>query len=287
MQHRPLHVMRRVDTVRDEFPGVKRSSKIVKWIICPSEGCGTGERDVSSNSGTVQVIISSHMCQLNDTVSSPRRDVAPSRCGKIVLPPLGYLVLRGPTGGFLFPSIAESICLCREIKERVAWQSLTKSRKLMASVIHHNLSSGSEKERKCCTAYRTREVPCVIHTTPFIRTHAAVGSRSWSDARAGPRKHHLSSWNLCSCQILAPFSCLPNASKVGLDEFLSDVFDVPAPPRCTHTETLCCSLVRNFDPALGKSRMFSSRLGLTMSCPAATATERLPGFFAGHCEQFS
>ena len=53
-------------------------------------------------------------------------------------------------------------------------------------------------------------------------------------------KHHLLFSSPCVCQIsnTSSIHLLPNASKVGLDEFLCDVFEVTAPLRCTLCTTL-------------------------------------------------
>ena len=72
---------------------------------------------------------------------------------------------------------------------------------------------------------------------------------------------------------------MPNASKVGLDESLCDVFEVTAPLRCAlcttlHSETLLCSFVHNFstEPDQDFRKLYC------LSFPGATATEIILGF---------
>ena len=82
-----------------------------------------------------------------------------------------------PTSDFFFPRIFRSICLCREIKKCACGKRLIRFWKLMASVfaVVQHLVADSERERRCCTAHRTRDV---IQTTHFIRTPSAVVSRN-------------------------------------------------------------------------------------------------------------
>ena len=69
-------------------------------------------------------------------------------------------------------------------------------------------------------------------------------------------KHHLSFSSPCVCQIsnTSTTHLLPNASKVGLDEFLFDVFEVTAPLRCT----LCTTLLSLGDAVLQASSTAST-----------------------------
>ena len=187
-----------------------------------------------------------------------------------------------------------SVCVVRSRKV-LCGKRLTMSWKLKASVsaILHNLSSDSERERRCCTAYRTRAVPSVIQTTPFIRTPL---QRSFLVLAAthvlAQEKHHLSFPNPCGCQTsnTSTFHLLPNASKVGLDESLCDVFEVTASLRCT----LCTTLPSHGDAASQlrpqlrhcnePDQDFRKLTCLSVSFPAATATERILGFDVSHCE---
>ena len=161
-----------------------------------------------------------------------------------------------PTSDIVFPSIIRNICLCRESKKCAVWQTSDKVLETSVSAMLHNLFSDSERERKCCTAHRTREVPSVIRTTPFIR-----------NTRDGPNKTPLFS-NLCVCQIsnTNTIHLLPNVSKVGLDELLCDVFDVTVPPRCTPCATLpshgdaVSQLRPPFDTAQSQIRIFANCL---------------------------
>ena len=152
-------------------------------------------------------------------------------------------------------SSGASVCVVRSGKE-LCGKRLRRSWKLVASVsaIVHNVFSDSEMKDKCCTAHRTREVFSVTQRTPFIRTLSAVVSRSSSNARAHGT-HHLSFSNSCVCQnsSTSTIQLHPNAFKVGLDEFLCDVFEVTAPLRCTVCTTL---------PSLGDAqiRIFTNRL---------------------------
>ena len=90
---------------------------------------------------------------------------------------------------------------------KLCGKGLTRSWKLMASVspILHNLFSDSEMERKCCAEHRRREVHLC---DPDFHTNAFSGRLSFS--------------NSCVFQIsnTSTSQLLPNATKVGLDEFL-------------------------------------------------------------------
>ena len=106
--------------------------------------------------------------------------------------------------------------------------------------------------------------------------------------------HHLSFWNPCVCQIsnTSTIHLLPNASKVGLDECLCDVFEVTAPLRCT----LCTTLPSLGDAALQPRPQLQHCIEqdqdshkstcLTVFFPAAAATERNLNFDGSRCERW-
>ena len=171
---------------------------------------------------------------------------------------------------------------------------LTWSWKLMASVsaMLHNLFSDSERERRCCTAHRTREVPSVIQTTPF-HTNAFCGRFAFLKQHTwAQEKHHLSFSNPCVCQTSNSntIRLLPNASKVGLDDSLCDVFEVTAPLRCTPCTTLPShgDAVSQLRPQLRHctepDQDFRKLTCLSVFFPAATATERILDLYECHCE---
>ena len=190
-------------------------------------------------------------------------------------------------------SSGASVCVVRS-RNALCGKRLTRSWKLMASVsvMLHNLFSDSERERRCCTAQRTREVPSVS------RQHLSYErlQRSFlvfeSTHVPAQEKHHLSFSNPCVCQIsnTSTIHLLPNVSKAGLDESLCDVFEVTAPPRCTPCTTLLSheDAVSQLRPPLRHCteldqdlRKLSCR---SVSFPTTTATERNLSFDVSHCE---
>ena len=236
--------------------------------------------------------------RLGGTKSGPRRDVASGCGGQKEIALLGYRVLRGsqPVISSSQAPSGASVCLVRS-RNVLCGKRRTRSWKLVASVsaILHNLFSDSERERRCCTAHRTREVPSVIQTTPFTRTPSAVVSLSYSNTRVlAQGTHHLSFSNPCVCQIsnTSTIHLLPSASKVGLDlmKFSAMLFKLTAPLRCTFCTTL---------PSLGDAAWRSrpqlqhcteqdqdshKSICLTVSFTTATATERILDFDVSHCE---
>ena len=95
------------------------------------------------------------------------------------------------------------------------------------------------------------------------------------------RTHHPSFSNTCVCQIsnASTIHLLPSAPQVGLGEFPCDVFEVTAPLRCTLCTTLPShgEAVLQLRPQLrhctGLDQHFRKLPCLSVSCPAATATE--------------
>ena len=157
-----------------------------------------------------------------------------------------------PNSDLVFPSIIRSICLCREIKKCAVWQTSDKGLETDGFCVRDAAQSflGLGRERRCCTAHRTREVHSVIQTTPFIRTRSFLVLES---IRVPVQeKHHLSFSNPCVCQI-------SNTNTI----HLCDVFEVTAPPRCTPCTTL---------PSQGDAVSLSC---LSVSFLAATATEKI------------
>ena len=123
---------------------------------------------------------------------------------------------RIPTSDFFFPSIIKSICVCRDSKERAVWQT---SDKVLETDGFCVCDSDSERERKCCTAHRTREVPSVIQTTPFIQTPSAVVSCSLKQHTCRPKKNtnfHSRTLVFARPPIPAPFTCCPKPPRCGL-----------------------------------------------------------------------
>ena len=161
------------------------------------------------------------------------------------------------------------------------------------SAMLHNLFSDSERERRSCTAHRTREVPSVIQTTPFMRTPSADRISFLNQYTCRSKKNstfHSRALVFARSPNTSTIHLLPNASKVGLDEFLCDVFDVTAPPQCTPCMTLPShgDAVSQLRPTLRHCtepdqdlRKLSCR---SVSFPTTTATERILGFDVSHCE---
>ena len=91
------------------------------------------------------------------------------------------------------------------------------------------LCSTPNKRRTLCDPDNT------YHTNAFSGRFSFLNQYTcWS------KKNHFSSRNLCVCKIsnTNTIHLLPNASKVGLDEVLCDVFEVTVPSSCTPCMTL-------------------------------------------------
>ena len=157
----------------------------------------------------------------------------------------------------------------------------------------HNLVSDSERERRCCTAHRTREVPSCVPDNTF-HTNAFSGRFSFLKQHTCRLQKnttfHSRTLVFARPPIPAPIHPLPDASKVGLDESLCDVFEVTAPDRCTPCTTLLShgDAVSQLRPPLRHctepGQDFRKLTCLSMSFPVATATETILGFDVSHCE---
>ena len=104
--------------------------------------------------------------RLGGTKSVPRREVAFCRCAQKELHTARISCASWvPTVICSSQALsAASVCVVR-LRNVLCGKLLTRSWKLMASVsaILQNLVPNSERERRCCTAHRTREVPSVTH----------------------------------------------------------------------------------------------------------------------------
>ena len=200
-----------------------------------------------------------------------------------------------PTCDFVFPSIIRNICLCREIKKCAVWQTSDKVLETDGFCVRDAAQSflGLGK--------RTQ----VLHSTPnkkstlcdpdnTFHTNAFSGRFSFLNQYTCryQEKHHLSFSNPCVCQIsnTNTIHLLPNVSKVGLDESLCDVFEMTAPPRCTPCTTLPShgDAVSQHRPPFRHCTEPDQHLRklscLSVSFPAATATEKITSFDVSHCE---
>ena len=174
-----LNRMRRMEVVCTEFSGSTEATGTSDEIVSLTEGCAT-----ETVSYRFLALTFHHQISLVDLVASnrvPEVMLHQSECGQQELLLLGSRVLRGsqPVISSSQASSGASVCVVRS-RNVLCGKRLTMSRKLMASVsaMLHNLFSDSERERRRRTAHRTREVPSVIQTTPFIRSPSAVVSRS-------------------------------------------------------------------------------------------------------------
>ena len=191
---------------------------------------------------------------------------------------VGILCVESPTSDFLFPSIVRSICLCREIKKRPVWQTSNK-------VLQTDGFCICDTAQSCCAASHKRRTLCdplsTFHTNAFSSRLAFLKQHT-----CRPREHttfHSRTFvvsNTSTIHLLA--------SKVGLDEFLCDVFEVTAPLRCT----LCTTLPSHGDAALQLRPQFRhctepDQDFRRQTCPSVSfpaGTERILDFDAGHCE---
>ena len=206
-----------------------------------------------------------------------------------------------PISDLVFPNIIsfENLGDDRGVRSRnvLCGKRLTRSWKLMASVsaMLHSLFSDSERERRCCTAHRTREVHICDPDNTF-QTNAFSCRFSFlkqHTCRSQEKRHH-SSRTLVFARppIPAPFTCCPDDTKVGLGESLCDVFEVTAPLRCT----LCTSLPSHGDDvsqlrppvrhctALSQIRIFASCLVCLCISQQQLPRRRIIGFDASRCE---
>ena len=193
-------------------------------------------------------------------------------------------MLRG--SGFFFPSIIRGVCLCREIKKCAVRQTSDKILETDGFCVCDAAQSSPGLGNGTQVLYSTsnkRSTLCGPDNT--FHTNAFSGRFSAQE------KHHLSFSNPCVCEIsnTSTIHLLPNASEVGLDESICDVFEVTVPPRCT----LCTTLPSHGDTASQLRpplrhctepdqdlRKLSYQSGFF---PAATATERILGFDISHC----
>ena len=155
-----------------------------------------------------------------------------------------------PTSDFLFPSVVRSTVFVVGSRSLLCDTHLRRFCKLVTSVsvILQNLFSVSERERKCYTRHRKREVPSVIHMTPFIRTLAAFAPRVLEVTHTLDQDDTTSfSEHLClpDLPIWAPFACCPLNTRSGLVNFFA-IFSKTAPPR----SSLCTTLPSHGDDVL-------------------------------------
>ena len=153
-----------------------------------------------------------------------------------------------PTSVFFFPSIIRSICLCREIKKCAVWQTSDKVLEIDGFCVCDAAQSFLGLGKGTQVLYSTSN-NCSTLCDPdnTFHTNAFSGRFSFLEATHVPaqEKHHLSFSNPCVCQI---------------------------------SNTITIHLLPNV-----------SKVGLDVSClsvsfPAATATEKILGFDVSHCE---
>ena len=133
---------------------------------------------------------------------------------------LGSRVLRGsqPVISSSQASSGASVCVVRS-RNVLCGKRLTRSWKLMDSVsaMLHNLLSDSEKERRCCTAYRTRTL-CDQDNT--FHTNAFSGRFSFLNQHTCRSKKNTTFLSrtlvFARSSTPAPFTCCPMPPRSGL-----------------------------------------------------------------------
>ena len=195
---------------------------------------------------------------------------------------LGSRVHRGSQPVISSSQASSGDCYC-------CGKRLTRSWKLSCTIFSRTRKGNA----RCCTAPRTREVHSVIQTTPFIRTPSAVVSRFLKQHTCRPKKSttfHSRTLVFARPPIPAPFTCCPMPPKSGLMNLFATFFEVTAPLRCTPCTALpshrdaVSQLRPQFRHCTEPDQDFRKLTCLSVSLPAATATERVLGFDVSHCE---
>ena len=149
-------------------------------------------------------------------MSSPRRDVAPSCQSQNEQPLLGSRVPRGSQSViFLSPSIARSICLCRETMERAVQQTSDKVLEphgfCVCNTAQHVLGLGKRAHVLYNTPNKINAL-CDPHDTfAFERLQRSL---LFLEVTHG----------VCQISNTSTIRLLPSASKVGLDGCLRGIF---------------------------------------------------------------
>ena len=180
-------------------------------------------------------------------------------CGQKELLLLGSRVLRG-------------FHLCREIKNCAVWQTSDKVletdgfcvRNAAQSFLLHNTPN---KRSTLCDPDNTFHTNAFNGRFSFLNQYTCQSKKNTT--------FHSRTLGHARFPIPAPFTCCPNVSKVGLDEFLCDVFEVTVLPQCTPCMTL---------PSHGDA--VSQLRPPIQHCTERyqDLRERIHGFDASHCE---
>ena len=121
-------------------------------------------------------------------------------------------------------SSGASVCVVRS-RNLLCGKRLTRSWKLMDSVsaMLHNLFSDSERERRCCTAHRTRSTLCDPENT--FHTNAFSGRISFLNKYTCRSKKnttfHSRTLVFARSPIPTPFTCCPMSPRSGLMNFFA------------------------------------------------------------------